>query len=118
VSRTIEAFGRLDGVVNNAGYAPQAGVEETDAPLFEKTLAVNLSSAMALSRLAWPHLKRATAEGATASPAGEAVLMTTRPRLPLREKPWHRVWSFPSQRGLRARVGGRLRRPLLRGRAG
>jgi NAD(P)-dependent dehydrogenase (short-subunit alcohol dehydrogenase family) len=73
VSRTIEAFGRLDGVVNNAGYAPQAGVEETDAPLFEKTLAVNLSSAMALSRLAWPHLKRATAEGATASPAGEAV---------------------------------------------
>ena len=58
VEQAIEAFGRIDGVVNNAGYAPQAGVEETDNALFEKTLAVNLSSAMVLSRLAWPHLKR------------------------------------------------------------
>jgi NAD(P)-dependent dehydrogenase (short-subunit alcohol dehydrogenase family) len=58
VGRAIATFGRVDAVVNNAGYAPQAGVEETDAALFEKTLAVNLSSAMALSRLAWPHLRR------------------------------------------------------------
>jgi NAD(P)-dependent dehydrogenase (short-subunit alcohol dehydrogenase family) len=58
VEEALARFGRLDGVVNNAGYAPQAGVEETDAALFEKTLAVNLTSAMALSRLAWPHLRK------------------------------------------------------------
>lgn len=57
VARTAEHFGRIDGIVNNAGYAPQASVEETDAALFEKTIAINLTAAMTLSRLAWPYLK-------------------------------------------------------------
>ena len=58
VSETAERFGRIDGVVNNAGLAPQAGVIETDAALFRRVLEVNLTSAMTLSRLAWPHLTR------------------------------------------------------------
>lgn len=53
----IERFGRLDGLVNNAGYAPQASIEETDSALLGRALAVNLASAVTLSRLAWPHLR-------------------------------------------------------------
>jgi 3-oxoacyl-[acyl-carrier protein] reductase len=58
VALTVGQFGRIDGVVNNAGYAPQAGIEETDAGLFEKSVAINLTAAMTLSRLAWPHLRK------------------------------------------------------------
>lgn len=58
VARTAHELGRIDGLVNNAGYAPQAAVEETDAALFERTMAINLSAAMTLARLAWPHLRK------------------------------------------------------------
>lgn len=58
VDRTVAEFGRIDGVVNNAGLAPQAGVMETDAALFRRVVEVNLASAMTLSRLTWPHLKK------------------------------------------------------------
>ena len=58
VNETADRFGRVDGVVNNAGLAPQAGVAETDAALFRRVIETNLTSAMTLSRLAWPHLTR------------------------------------------------------------
>ena len=61
--KVVDTFGGIDGVVNNAGYAPQAGVEETDATLFDRTLAVNLTAAMTLSRLAWPHLRQSGTAG-------------------------------------------------------
>jgi NAD(P)-dependent dehydrogenase (short-subunit alcohol dehydrogenase family) len=73
VAATLERFGRLDGLVNNAGYAPQAGIEETDSALLSRTLAVNLTSAIILSRLAWPHLKASHTAGA--SPAAHTCIV-------------------------------------------
>ena len=58
VQEAVDRFGRIDGVVNNAGLAPQAGVAETDAELFRRVIDVNLTAAMTLTRLAWPHLLR------------------------------------------------------------
>ena len=58
VQRTIDRFGRLDAIVNNAGLAPMLPVAQTDEWLFDDVIAVNLSAAFALCRNAWPHLKK------------------------------------------------------------
>jgi 7-alpha-hydroxysteroid dehydrogenase len=59
VAKTIEAFGRLDVVVNNAGGAPPTialGLTDED---FEAAYRFNVTAALHLSRAAAPHMKRA-----------------------------------------------------------
>jgi NAD(P)-dependent dehydrogenase (short-subunit alcohol dehydrogenase family) len=56
VARTIERFGRVDGLVNNAAIGPLGTVLDTDEALFERVLAVNVKGIYLASRAVLPHL--------------------------------------------------------------
>ncbi|MFD1611449.1 SDR family NAD(P)-dependent oxidoreductase [Sphingomonas tabacisoli] len=59
IDQTIEQFGRLDTLVNNAGIAPTAPSSlEISEELFDKTVAVNTKGPFRLSALAEPHLRK------------------------------------------------------------
>lgn len=55
--RALARFGRIDVVVNNAGVAPRAVLENTSDDAYEQTLRANVSSVFYVSRAAWPRLK-------------------------------------------------------------
>lgn len=55
VAAALDAFGRLDAVVNNAGIMRGAPFCEMDADTWDLVLRVNLSGAFHLSRAAAPH---------------------------------------------------------------
>ncbi|HWZ96211.1 MAG TPA: SDR family NAD(P)-dependent oxidoreductase [Candidatus Dormibacteraeota bacterium] len=59
VDAAIKNFGRLNGLVNNAGWFPRAHLEETTTELWDKVLNINLRSAFYMSKLATPHLRKA-----------------------------------------------------------
>lgn len=56
VDIAIERFGRLDGVVNNAGIAPASKFVDADLAVFEETVAVNVIAPAALAQAAARHL--------------------------------------------------------------
>jgi len=53
---TIDAFGGLDIVVNNAGIAPAGKFLEQDAQVWSDVMAVNLTAPAILARAAGPHM--------------------------------------------------------------
>ena len=55
-SEAIDAFGRLDIVVNNAGIAPAGRFLEQDEQTWDDVLAVNVTAPAALARAAGRHL--------------------------------------------------------------
>lgn len=57
VRETIAAFGRLDGVVNNAAWVVRSDIETTDARLFDKVLATNVRAPFLMIQAALPYLK-------------------------------------------------------------
>ncbi len=57
VAETIQAFDRLDVLVNNAGLMRQASLTQTSTALWDEILNVNLRGAFMLCRAAWPHLQ-------------------------------------------------------------
>jgi NAD(P)-dependent dehydrogenase (short-subunit alcohol dehydrogenase family) len=60
VAATIERFGRLDALVNNAAVgAFGATVESTDETTWDRIVGVNLKSVYLVSRAAIPHLRAA-----------------------------------------------------------
>lgn len=72
----IEKFGRIDGLVNNAGFNIRGPVETVPLADFEKVIDVNLKAPMRLSKMVLPYLK-ASGEGAivnVASLAGRVPL--------------------------------------------
>ncbi|WP_245199003.1 SDR family NAD(P)-dependent oxidoreductase [Jiella mangrovi] len=74
VADTIERFGRLDGLVHNAGIAPRTSVLDADDAAFDELFAINVKSPMRLTQSAWPHLAAARGRIVTmASLSGKRV---------------------------------------------
>jgi NAD(P)-dependent dehydrogenase (short-subunit alcohol dehydrogenase family) len=55
--QTIERFGRIDVLVNNAANAPLAPFEEISADVFESTINTNIRSLFYLTQLVWRQMQ-------------------------------------------------------------
>jgi short-subunit dehydrogenase len=76
IKAALAAFGRIDGLVNNAGYNSRGTVETVALENIERIIEVNLKAPIRLSKLVLPHL-RASGGGAivnVASLAGRVPL--------------------------------------------
>jgi 3-oxoacyl-[acyl-carrier protein] reductase len=65
VERTVEAFGGVDVLVNNSGGPPRTPALEVDDESLEAAVALLLLSAVRMTNLCLPHLRR--------SPAGRVI---------------------------------------------
>lgn len=54
----VAAFGKVDGLVNNAALTTRAHIDETDAAFFDRIIAVNARAPMLLIRALLPELKK------------------------------------------------------------
>ncbi len=59
VEATVEQFGGLDILVNNAAVMTRSNLETTDVETFDFTIAVNLRAPMLLCQAALPHFRKA-----------------------------------------------------------
>ena len=58
VDRTVEAYGRIDALVLNAGVAPKAPIEATSEELLEEAFFVNAFGPAFMVTRAWPQFQR------------------------------------------------------------
>jgi NAD(P)-dependent dehydrogenase (short-subunit alcohol dehydrogenase family) len=58
IHETVEHFGRIDCLVNNAAVKTRGGIEDTDEPAFDRTVTVNLKAPFFLIRAALPHFRK------------------------------------------------------------
>jgi len=75
VAATVARFGRLDGLVNNAGIMEEVSVEDEKDEALDRMWAVNVKAPLSMTRTALPHLRRSGAGRIinVASLAGKAV---------------------------------------------
>lgn len=59
LTETLDRFGRLDGLVNNAGANAAFSIEEGDEDDFDYLWAVNVKAPLFMTRLCLPHLRSA-----------------------------------------------------------
>jgi NAD(P)-dependent dehydrogenase (short-subunit alcohol dehydrogenase family) len=57
VAAGSDAFGFVDIVVNNAGFAIGASIEDVTADVFERQFAVHVYGAIGAAKAAWPYMK-------------------------------------------------------------
>jgi NAD(P)-dependent dehydrogenase (short-subunit alcohol dehydrogenase family) len=57
IAQAISAFGRLDGLVNNAAIVQTGNIHDTDAAYFMRMIAVNTLAPFLLIQAALPHLR-------------------------------------------------------------
>ncbi|MDH4609154.1 oxidoreductase [Pseudomonas sp. BN102] len=58
VAEGVERFGRIDVLVNNAGYGILGAVEETSAVEVERIYATNVFGLLSVTRAVLPHMRR------------------------------------------------------------
>ena len=58
IDDTVKRFGRIDGLVNNAGMVIRVRVEDDNDAALDQMWAVNVKAPMSMIRLALPHLRR------------------------------------------------------------
>ncbi len=58
VEATVEHFGGIDVLVNNAGIVDRTGLEDLDERVLDEMWEVNVKGPLRLTRLALPHLRR------------------------------------------------------------
>lgn len=79
VERALDAFGRLDGLVNNAAYVVRSNLHTTDVRLFDEVIATNLRAPLFLVKAALEHLEQSRGVvlnvGSNNGYAGEANLL-------------------------------------------
>jgi NAD(P)-dependent dehydrogenase (short-subunit alcohol dehydrogenase family) len=66
IDGAVAEFGRLDGIINNAGLSVTAPFGETPRADFDRVMAVNFGGVVEGCRAALPHLKRQAAATGTA----------------------------------------------------
>jgi len=78
VSETIDAYGQLDVLVNNAGIVIPGRVDNTTPEDWNRTMAVNVRGVYLLSKFAIPHLRET--RGAIVNVASAVALMGAKDR--------------------------------------
>ena len=59
IGATLDHFGKIDGLVNNAAWIVRSDIYTTDAALFDRCMAVNVRAPMLMIQAALPYLKKA-----------------------------------------------------------
>lgn len=57
VDRVVEAFGRIDAIVHNAGFIQDKTLRKMSEAQWDEVLDVHLKSAFKLTQAAWPHFE-------------------------------------------------------------
>lgn len=78
VSAAVERFGTVDGIVNNAGHARFAAVEDAQPSDFTDMFSINVWAPMAMTAAALPHLQKSVGSVVNVSSVGGALAMPGR----------------------------------------
>jgi NAD(P)-dependent dehydrogenase (short-subunit alcohol dehydrogenase family) len=58
IEAALKAFGKLDGLVNNAAWVVRSDIDSTNAQFFDQVMAINVRAPLMLIKAALPHLKQ------------------------------------------------------------
>lgn len=58
VAATMQAFGRIDALVNNAAWVVRSDIDSTSVELFDEVMAINVRAPLRLIQAALPHVRQ------------------------------------------------------------